>query len=183
MKRALLLMLWIVLSCSKAMPTANSAYKNAPEKNSATNEREDMVLYVEPPPNLNSLPALEALIERDLSQLGLPSMWDSYATRPADELKYVPPVANTAPQPKSPANDFDKQPASTKGDNTAGLAKGEKQDTCQKTCALIDNICDASERICQITEKLPNDPDAPKRCERAKNACTRAKQQGAQCPC
>jgi hypothetical protein len=61
--------------------------------------------------------------------------------------------------------------------------KKAEQAQCQRTCDLVDSICDASERICQITDKLPNDPEAPKRCERAKNSCTRAKQQGSTCGC
>lgn len=53
---------------------------------------------------------------------------------------------------------------------------------CEDACNLIKNICQASERICQIAKTLP-EPDAPKRCERAQLACERAKTQGQSCGC
>jgi hypothetical protein len=69
-----------------------------------------------------------------------------------------------------------------KGRDSKAEKKAE-QSQCQRTCDLVDNICNASERICEITSKMPSDPEAPKRCERAKNSCERAKQQGQTCGC
>jgi hypothetical protein len=62
-------------------------------------------------------------------------------------------------------------------------AKKLAQLQCQDTCRLVTNICNAAERICQLTAALPDDPDSPKRCERAKNSCSRAKKQGEPCGC
>jgi hypothetical protein len=137
------------------------------------------------PPDIDSL---ELRISQDLAALGL-------SENPPDSMSVpLDPSSDTTTQPVQIT------PNRTEAGNTAfdstkskerlffknRDAKAEKKsepNQCQRTCDLVDNICAASERICEITSKMPSDPDAPKRCERAKSSCERAKQQGQTCGC
>jgi hypothetical protein len=216
MRTSLLLALLLVIGCAKNMPP--------------TNHRDSVLAQPSPERVAEDIPGespdamlqLEALIERDLYKMGLPSLReeeisagvisDKYdnqsskdpsvgagangaahpdaATAPKPAEATVPPAPNQEPS-KTPSpklyHPAPTAPAATVGKkatkNRDKAQDDDQESSCQKTCALIDNICDAAARICQITEKLPKDSDAPQRCTRAQNACTRAQSQGASCPC
>ena len=206
MRTSLLLVLFMLVACSynKTAPAYNQdsvLAQPSQERNAADvpGESPDSVLQ------------LEAIIERNLYKMGLPSLQDersSFALNSTSDsvgagisagaVKDPSAVLDPKPQdavPPSPKKEVSKIEANSTPKPTAPIAaenknKGEEKkdreqenSSCQKTCTLIDNICDASERICQITEKLPKDSEAPLRCTRARNACTRAQTQGASCPC
>jgi hypothetical protein len=189
MRTNLILALLILVSCSKNMP---ASYRDATSAQSTPGRSAG-----EPSTESSNamIQAEEAQIERNLLQMGLPLLQDLeistgitknsntgaqlYLDKAKDEKNAVPPSPTKEPTqpPKIAAPITANEEPKSKGESR------EEENSCQKTCNLISNICTAAERICQITETLPKDSGAPQRCVRARNACTRAQTQGASCPC
>ena len=133
-----------------------------------------------PPEELGSL---EQQLNDGMLALGLPP-------EPSLLPEATPPTTLTfndslriSPVEESKADRGKREGVFFKGRRYEKEAQKSEQTQCQRTCELVDNICDVAERICQLTEKLPGDPEAPKRCERAKNSCSRAQKQGESCGC
>jgi hypothetical protein len=163
MKRWLLLLCLLLFTCRKAPDLKTSAGPNKPL-----------------PDDISSL---ELQLNQDMLALGLPP------SSPQD-LEFQPPTTREAATTNLTKEQGLDAQAKTEGRDgyfrnkrTEKEGKKAEQSQCQRTCDLVDNICDAAARICQITAQMPNDPEAPKRCERAQNSCTRAKKQGETCGC
>jgi hypothetical protein len=136
---------------------------------------------VQPMASPENLSSLEKALDDSMLALGLPAEPSLFlevtptTTRSLDDSQLS--VAKEAQVEKTNRGNLFKDRRSERE------AKKSEQTQCQRTCELVDNICDVAARICQLTDKLTDDPEAPKRCERAKSSCSRAQKQGESCGC
>lgn len=147
-----LLLLLLGLSCSKPqdLQAPSPPPVTTPSPEAAPTQADD--------DGLSELERLERELERDLARLG---------ARPSDE-KPLNAAREEAPKPR---------PKTSSSPPAAGAGRTAEKSYCEQTRELVDSICEASRRICEITDRLPPEAGGAPRCERARLSCSRAREQ------